>query len=121
MRTIRSLLAALSLVALSSTLSPASPATSIRPPLSLEASSSFSLSAMTPAETQWYNRLTGAMDASALLANDFMQSDDSYTLGRDGENYIEALLMALKATKNRRFLDRVYELTKLARPRLRDT
>lgn len=121
MRTIRFLLATFSMVVLLPTFSPASPATSIRPPLSLEATSSFSLSTMTPEETKWYDRLTGAMDASALLADDFMQSDDSYTLGRDGGNYIESLLMALKATGDRRFLDRVYELTELARPRLRDT
>jgi hypothetical protein len=68
----------------------------------------------------WLDRMRGGMDASNLLIEDIMVSNDLYALGREGGNYIEALLMAYRATSDRRFLDRVLELTDLAKSQLRD-
>jgi hypothetical protein len=79
-----------------------------------------SAAAMTPEETIWFNRLTAAMDASSVLANDMMSGGDAYMVGRGGGDYIEALLMAFRATGDRRFLDRVLELSDLAKGSLHD-
>lgn len=82
--------------------------------------SPMSAHAMTPEETIWFNRTLAAMDASNVLINNTMLTGDSYAIGRDGGNYTQALLMAYRATGDRRFLDRVYELSELARTKLRD-
>jgi hypothetical protein len=70
---------------------------------------------LTPEESVWYTRLLAAMDASKVLLDSTMTSDDLYTIGRGGGDYIEALLMALRATGDLQFLDRVLALTELAR------
>lgn len=75
---------------------------------------------MTPPETLWFGRLTRGMTASQTLADNMMKSGDTYTVGRDGGNYTEALLMALRATGDRRFLDRTLDLANLAKAQLRD-
>ena len=76
--------------------------------------------ARTPEETVWYNRVLDGMAASNVLADGIMISGDSYTIGRDGGNYTEALIMAYRATGDRQFLDRVLELANLAKAQLRD-
>ena len=76
--------------------------------------------ALTPEETVWRDRLLAAMDGSANLANDIMTGGDAYMVGRGGGDYIEALLVAFRATGDVRFLDRVYQLTELARGSLKD-
>ena len=76
--------------------------------------------ALTPEQTIWYNRVLAGMAASNVLAEGIMNSGDSYTIGRDGGNYTEALIMAYRASGDRRFLDRVLQLTQLARAQLRD-
>jgi hypothetical protein len=76
--------------------------------------------AMTPEESLWYTRLDAAMIASQNLANNTMRSNDLYSIGRDGGNYVEALIMAWRATGENRYIDRVYELTQMARDSLRD-
>lgn len=101
-------------------LSLASPARAARAPLSLQVDPAFTATSLGSAQALWYNRLLGAMPASATLANNIMTSGDVYTTGRDGGNYVEALLMGLRATGDRQFLDRVYDLTELARGKLRD-
>ena len=75
---------------------------------------------LTPQEQVWYDRMSPAMTASAVLVNTIMTTGDSYELGRDGGNYIEALLMAYRATGDVQFLERVYQLSELARGSLRD-
>ena len=75
---------------------------------------------MTPEETLWYDRLLAGLDASSRLPENDMSSGDSYLVGRGGGDYVEALLMAFRATGERRFLDRVLELSELARGSLRD-
>ncbi len=74
----------------------------------------------TPEEQLWYDRLLAAMDGSAVLVENAMTTGDAYDLGRFGGDYIEALIVAYRATGDKRFLDRVYELTQLARGSLRD-
>lgn len=76
--------------------------------------------ALTPEETVWYDRLVAAMDGSVNLANDAMSGGDAYTVGRAGGDYIEALLVAFRATGDVRFLERVYQLSERARGSLRD-
>lgn len=76
--------------------------------------------ALTPEETLWRDRLLTAMDASSNLANDIMTGGDAYMVGRGGGDYVEALLMAFRATGDVRFLERVYQLTELARGSLKD-
>jgi hypothetical protein len=75
---------------------------------------------MTPAESLWYNRLLAGMTGSQNLINNTMRSNDLYSIGRDGGNYVEALLMAFRVTGETRFLDRVVELSQMARDSLRD-
>ena len=91
-----------------------------RPTLPMRVASPTAGTVMTPAESLWFNRLIAGMNASNLLADNLMLSGDSYTIGRDGGNYTEALLLAFRATGDRRFLDRVYELSERARGTLRD-
>ncbi len=74
----------------------------------------------TPEEQVWYDRLIAAMNASDVLADNAMTGGDSYELGRTGGNYIEALFMAFRATGEKQFLDRIYDLTELGRGSLRD-
>jgi hypothetical protein len=76
--------------------------------------------ALTPEETVWNDRLLAAMDGSANLANDIMTGGDVYLVGRTGGDYVEALLVAFRATGDIRYLDRVYQLSELARGSLRD-
>lgn len=77
--------------------------------------------AMTPEEQVWYGRLLAGMAASDVLVETIMTRGDSYELGRDGGNYIEALLVAFRATGDVQFLERVYELSELARGSLHDS
>ena len=49
-----------------------------------------------------------------------MVSNDLYALGREGGNYIEALARWPTARPRPPFLDRVLELTDLAKSQLRD-
>lgn len=76
--------------------------------------------ALTPQEQIWHDRLLAAMTASEVLANGMMTTGDAYDLGRGGGDYIESLLMAYRATGEVQFLDRVYDLSEMARGSLRD-
>ena len=88
--------------------------------LAAEAASPLSLARLTAAESLWSARLYPAMDASSTLVDNTMLSGDSYSIGRDGGNYVEALLLAYRVTGDGRLLSRVYALTQLARTKLRD-
>lgn len=76
--------------------------------------------ALTPQEQVWFDRLLAAMTASEVLANSIMTTGDAYDLGRGGGDYVESLLMAYRATGDVRFLNRVYDLSEMARGSLRD-
>lgn len=76
--------------------------------------------ALTPEEQLWSDRVLAGMTGSAVLANELMTGGDSYTVGREGGNYTESLILAYRATGDRRFLDRVLELSDLAKGTLRD-
>jgi hypothetical protein len=75
---------------------------------------------LSPAESLWTSRVLAGMQGSATLIENTMLSGDVYSIGRDGGNYVEALLLAYKSTGDVRFLDRVLALTELARTKLRD-
>jgi hypothetical protein len=74
----------------------------------------------TPEEQLWLDRLGSALTASRVLAEDAMRSGDSYMIGREGGNYTQALVAAFRATSDKQYLDRVLELSELARAQLRD-
>lgn len=76
--------------------------------------------ALTPQEQVWHDRLLAAMTGSAVLADNMMTTGDAYDLGRGGGDYVESLLMAYRATGEVQFLDRVYDLSEMARGSLRD-
>jgi len=76
--------------------------------------------ALTPEEQLWSDRVFAGLAASDLLADEAMSGGDSYTVGREGGNYTQALVMAYRATGDRRFLDRMLELSDLAKGSLRD-
>ena len=76
--------------------------------------------ALTPEETLWRDRVVAGMAASNVLADDIMTGGDSYSVGREGGNYTEALIMAYRATGERQFLDRVLVLSNLSKATLRD-
>lgn len=76
--------------------------------------------ALTPEEQVWRDRLLAAMTGSRSLADGAMTGGDAYEVGRTGGDYVESLLMAHRATGEAQFLDRVYELSELARGSLRD-
>ncbi len=76
--------------------------------------------ALTPQEQVWHDRLLAAMTGSEVLANNMMTTGDAYDLGRGGGDYVESLIMAYRATGEVQFLDRVYDLTEMARGSLRD-
>lgn len=76
--------------------------------------------ALTPEEQIWSDRVFAGMAASNLLAEEAMSGGDSYTVGREGGNYTEALALAFRATGDRRFLDRMLQLSDLAKGSLRD-
>ncbi len=91
-----------------------------RTPLSMQVDPAFLPSSLNSTQALWYQRMLGAVNASSTLADNLMLSGDVYTIGREGGNYVEALLMGLRATGDRQFLDRIYDLTQLARTTLRD-
>jgi hypothetical protein len=80
----------------------------------------FTPAALSDAQAVWYGRLRLALDASAETADTRAGSDDVYLLGRYLGDYNAALLMALRATGDRRFLDRALDLLDIARDDLRD-
>jgi hypothetical protein len=89
-------------------------------PSPLPPAAAYQAGSLTPAESLWYARLVAGMNASNLLVDNTMSSGDVYSIGRDGGNYVEALLLAYSATGDRALLDRVLDLTGLARAKLRD-
>jgi FlgD Ig-like domain len=98
--------------------------TALQPPLPESSIPSVAMPAaalaLTPEQTIWLNRALAGMAASNVLIEDIMNGGDAYAIGRDGGNYTEALIMAYRASGDRRFLDRVLQVTQLARAKLRD-
>jgi hypothetical protein len=88
--------------------------------LTLRVDPTFSRSKLTAAEQNWYDLIWThvAGCASTVLARS--QWDDSYTYGRSIGDYDTALLLGLRATGDRRFLDRVMVVTDSMRAKLRD-
>ncbi|MFH1018166.1 MAG: hypothetical protein V1798_08300 [Pseudomonadota bacterium] len=98
--------------------------------LSLRGNPSFDAGSLTAEETKWYNRIFDGIDGCRNLIDGYASGSSSviegqpvgdvYAIGREVGNYTEALLMALRATGDLRFLDRVYEVSELYRGSLRD-
>jgi hypothetical protein len=88
--------------------------------LSLRIDPSFSRSKLSSAEQYWYDltwqHVTGC--ASTVITRSLY--DDSYTYGRSIGDYNAAMLMGLRATGDRAFLDRVVAVTDSIRTTLRD-
>lgn len=81
---------------------------------------SFSRASLTPAEQHWYD-LTWSHDAGcASTVRTRSLYDDLYTYGRSIGDYNGFMLMGLRATGDRRFLDRVKTITDSMRTKLRD-
>jgi hypothetical protein len=77
--------------------------------------------AATAADSTWHRRLLNGMASSNVLIENTMASGDVYQIGRDGGNYVEALILGFRATGDFTLLSRVYDLTQIARAGLRDT
>jgi hypothetical protein len=88
--------------------------------LSLRIDPSFSRARLTTAEQHWYDLIWthSAGCASTVLARSLY--DDVYTYGRSIGDYNSFMLMGLRATGDRAFLDRVKVVTDSMRTKLRD-
>ncbi len=75
---------------------------------------------LSPLARTWYDRVVESIEASRETIETRAASDDLYLLGRFVGDYQAALVAALRATGDRRFLDRVYEVAEIARASLRD-
>lgn len=88
--------------------------------LSLRIDPTFSRSRLSSAEQTWYDLAWqhSAGSASTVIARSLY--DDLYTYGRSVGDYNAFMLMGLRATGDRQFLDRVKVVTDSMRTRLRD-
>ena len=107
-------------LALATALAGPSPARADDSALTLRINPAFSRSNLTPAEQNWYdltwNHVAGC--ASTVLTRS--QYDDSYTYGRSLGDFDTYLLMGLRATGDRKFLDKVMVVTDSMRAKLAD-
>lgn len=87
---------------------------------SLRGDPAFSLATLNSAERTWYDMTLAEIEASRSYISARASTNDLYTQGRTVGNYNAALLMALRATGDLRFLDRVAEISQAARSLLKD-
>src|SRR2546426_10680 len=88
--------------------------------LTLRIDPNFSRARLTATEQLWYDRLWTLANAAAAVADTRAGSDDLYTYGRSVGDYNAYLLMGLRATGDRAFLDRVAVVTDIMRTKLKD-
>jgi hypothetical protein len=88
--------------------------------LTLRIDPAFTPSRLGPTERAWYDRLLASMSNSRTLIDTRAGEDDLYTLGRSVGDYTASLLLALRATGDRAFLDRVAEISEIYRADLAD-
>jgi hypothetical protein len=88
--------------------------------LSLRGDPTFSVEALTAAERIWYERVQASIDDGWSTITTRAASGDLYELGRNVGDATAALLMALRATGDLTFLDRVAEISDLYREDLAD-
>ncbi|MFH1017258.1 MAG: hypothetical protein V1798_03625, partial [Pseudomonadota bacterium] len=93
--------------------------------LPLRGDPSFSTGSLTAEELKWYNRIFDGVggtpsEGSRTLIDEICAGGDLYAIGRDIGNYAEALVMALRATGDLRFLDRILDVSERCRSTLKD-
>jgi len=88
--------------------------------LTLRIDPAFDPGRLSAPERLWYDRTLVALEASRDVADEAAASGDLYTLGRTFSSYVALLLAGLRATGDRRFLDRAAEVGDLAASRLAD-
>ena len=88
--------------------------------LTLLVNSGFSRSQLTPAEQGWYDLSWAHSAGCNTIVNSRSLSDDTYTYGRSVGDYTAFMLMGLRATGDRLYLDRVKVVTDAMRTTLRD-
>lgn len=88
--------------------------------LTLRVDPTFSRSKLSTAEQNWYDLIWSHVAGCASTVLTRSQYDDSYTYGRSIGDYDTALLLGLRATGDRRFLDRVMVVTDSMRAKLAD-
>ncbi len=88
--------------------------------LTLRVDPTFDPQNLSPAERLWYDRALASIEITRDDIESRARQDDLYTYGRSVGDYTAALLMALRATGDRRFLDRVAELSEIYRSKLAD-
>jgi len=88
--------------------------------LSFRIDPNFTRAALTSAEQRWYDLAWAHSAGCAAVVATRAVSDDTYTLGRSIGDYNAFMLMGLRATGDRRYLDRVMVVTDAMRTTLRD-
>lgn len=88
--------------------------------LSLRIDPTFSRSRLTAAEQRWYDLSWSHSAGCAAIVNSRSISDDLYTYGRSVGDYTAFMLMGLRATGDRQYLDRVKVVSDAMRTMLRD-
>jgi hypothetical protein len=87
---------------------------------SLRIDPTFSRSKLTTTQQQWYDLLWSHSAGCASIVTTRSLYDDLYTYGRSIGDYNTYMLMGLRATGDRAFLDRVKTVTDSMRTKLRD-
>ena len=93
---------------------------------SLLGNPSFNANSLTSTQRLWYDRMwaginRGITNNSPIIPiNSYTLSDDLYEISRHGNEYVSALLIALRATGDLRVLDEVDRLAQRMRSTLRD-
>jgi hypothetical protein len=80
----------------------------------------FKPASLSPEMQLWHDRMLDAMRTSATTIDGRSRSGNLYELGRYLNDYTTALLNALRATGDARFLDRAAQLWDQSRPKLAD-
>jgi hypothetical protein len=88
--------------------------------LTLRVDPAFSRANLTASEQSWYDRLWAHSAGCASTVTTRSLYDDTYTYGRSIGDYNAYMLMGLRATGDRAFLDRVKTVTDAMRSTLRD-
>jgi hypothetical protein len=69
----------------------------------------------------WYDRMKSSITAGAATADTWASEDDSFSMGRQLNEYFSALLMAIRSTGDVFFLEEVYDLWLLSKADLEDS
>ncbi len=88
--------------------------------LTLRVNPAFSRAGLTTAEQRWYDLIWAHNTGCASTVLTRSNYDDLYTYGRSIGDYNTFMLMGLRATGDRAFLDRVKTITDSMRTKLRD-